>query len=173
MSFEFTPHNRQQFEALLARYPVKRAAMLPALHLAQEQNGYITPDVECYVAELLEVPVVDVREVISFYSLFSQKPFGEHHIRVCMSIACWIRGCDEIVARLEKVLGVPPEETTPDGQISWQAVPDCLGACELAPMLQLDGYFEGPLAPDDLEELVTRCRSEQTTEKTNDSGGQD
>lgn len=159
MSFEFTAENRQQFETIVSRYPVRRAAMLPTLHLAQEQHGYITPEVEEYVAGLLEVPVVDVREVISFYSLFSQKPFGRHHVKVCMSIACWVRGCDRIAARLEELLGVPPGETTDDGLMSWEAVPDCLGACELAPMLQLDGYFEGPLTTDDADRLVARCRS--------------
>jgi len=159
-TFEFTVENRQEIDRILSRYPVKRAAMLPTLHLAQQQHGHITSVIEEHVARLLEVPVVDVREVISFYSLFTQKPLGNHHIRLCMSISCWVRGCDQIRDYLQEKLGVAPEHTTSDGNISWEAVPDCLGACELAPMLQLDGYFEGPLQESDVDQILSRCRSD-------------
>ena len=153
-TFEFTPENQKTFEAILGKYPRKRAALLPALHLAQEQHGYISPAVEEYVAELLEVPVVDVREVLTFYSLFVQKPLGKHHIRLCESLACWIRGSDAMKEYLFEKLGVEDGEVSADGLFSWESVPDCLGACELAPMLQLDGYFEGNLTKEKIEALI-------------------
>lgn len=159
-TFEFTPENQKVFETILQKYPKKRAAMLPTLHLAQQQQGYLSPDVEEYVAQLLEVPVVDVHEVITFYSLFSQKPLGKHHIRVCTSLACWVRGCDEAKEYLRQKLGVEDGEATEDGEFSWESVPDCLGACELAPMLQLDGYFEGNLTPEKIDAMIERKKRE-------------
>jgi NADH-quinone oxidoreductase E subunit len=158
-SFEYTPENQKKFEQILKRYPVKRAAMLPALHLAIAQIGYISEEVEKKVAELLEVPLVDVREVVSFYSLFNQKKLGKHHIRVCTSLSCWIRGCDGVREQLEKKLGLPDGGVSEDGNLSWESVPDCLGACELAPMLQLDGYFEGNLTEEKIDEIVARVKS--------------
>ena len=153
-AFEFNVENRQRFEQILGRYPRKRAAMLPTLHLAQEQNGHISPEVEEYVAQLLEVPVVDVREVLSFYTLFSEKPMGRHHIRVCCSLSCWLRGSDGITQYLLDKLGIEEGEVTEDGRISWETVPDCLGACEIAPMIQVDGYFEGNLTEEKVDQIL-------------------
>lgn len=164
-TFAFAAQNQKKLEAILRRYPTRRAAMLPTLHLVQDQEGFISPAAEAYVASLLEVPIVDVREVVSFYTLFTTRPLGKHHIRVCMSLSCWVRGCDSVKARLEAKLGVADGSTTPDGEISWEAVPDCLGACELAPMLQLDGYFEGHVTPEKVDELVDKCRSSAGVEK--------
>jgi NADH-quinone oxidoreductase subunit E len=157
-AFEFTAENQKTFETILKRYPKKRAAMLPALHLAQQQQGHISPEIEEYVAGLLNVPLVDVREVTSFYSLFMERRPGRHHIRLCTSLSCWLRGCDEIKDRLREKLGVENGETTEDGEISWEAIPDCLGACELAPMIQLDGYFEGNLTPEKVDEILEKVK---------------
>lgn len=159
-TFEFTPENQKIFETILQKYPRKRAAMLPTLHLAQQQHGCISPEVEEYVAGLLDVPVVDVHEVLTFYSLFTQKPLGKHHIRVCDSLACWVRGSDKVKEHLKEKLGVEDGETTEDGEFSWESVPDCLGACELAPMLQLDGYFEGNLTQEKIDEVIERKKRE-------------
>jgi NADH-quinone oxidoreductase E subunit len=158
-SFEYTPENQKRLEQILKRYPTKRAAMLPSLHLAIEQNGYISEEVEKKVAELLEVPLVDVREVVSFYSMFNQKKLGKHHIKVCTSLSCWIRGCDQVKEHLRNKLGVEDGEVTEDGNISWESVPDCLGACELAPMLQSDGYFEGNLTEEKIDEIIANLKS--------------
>jgi len=158
-TFEFTPENQARFEQILTRYPKKRAAMLPTLHLAIEQNGYISEEVEKKVAELLEVPLVDVREVVTFYSLFNQKKLGRHHIRVCTSLSCWVRGCDQVKEQLREKLGIEDGEVTEDGEISWESVPDCLGACEMAPMLQLDGYFEGNLTEEKIEQIIASIKN--------------
>ena len=157
-SFQFTPENQRQFDEILKRYPRKRAAMLPTLHLAQEQNGHITPEVELYVAEQLEVPVVDVREVLSFYTLFFDKPMGRHHIRVCCSLSCWLKGSDEVTAYLRDKLGFEDGAVSADGRLSWESVPDCLGACELAPMMQVDKYFEGDLSREKIDEIVKKLK---------------
>ncbi|GAB4247337.1 MAG: NAD(P)H-dependent oxidoreductase subunit E [Acidobacteriota bacterium] len=159
--FAFTPENQARFEELLKKYPNKRAAMLPALHLVLEQHGHIPPAAEEYVAGLLEVPLVDVREVVSFYSLFIQQPHGKHHIKVCCSLSCWLRGSDRVREFLRDKLGVPEGGITDDGQISWEAVPDCLGACEMAPMAQVDGRFEADLTEEKLEELLAALREDR------------
>lgn len=161
-AFQFTSENKQQIEQILKRYPQKRAAMLPALHLVQEQEGYISPQAEAFVARLLEVPLVDVREVLSFYSLFFRRPMGKHHIRLCMSISCWVRNCDAMEAHLERSLGVESGGVSQDGEFSWESVPDCLGACEMAPMFQIDGTFEGPLTADKIDDILERKRTGDT-----------
>ncbi len=153
-SFEFSAENQERFQQILSRYPKKRAAMLPALHLGHEQQGYISPEVEEYVAQLLEVPLVDVHEVLTFYTLYLQRPMGRHHIRLCMSISCWIRGCDEIRDHLRGKMGVESGSITENGTFSWEAVPDCLGACELAPMMQLDKDYHGPLTPEKVDKIL-------------------
>ncbi len=155
-TFQFTPENQKRFEEILSRYPRKRAAMLPALHLAQEQNGFISPEVEQFVADQLEVPVVDVREVLSFYTLFFDKEMGRHHIRVCCSLSCWLKGSDEVTAYLREKLGFEDGEVSEDGRLSWETVPDCLGACEIAPMMQVDKYFEGDLTREKIDEIVKK-----------------
>jgi len=159
-TFEFTSENQKIFETILQKYPEKRAAMLPTLHLAQHQLGHISPEVEEYVARLLEVPVVDVHEVITFYSLFTQEPLGKHHIKVCNSLACWVRGSDGVKEYLREKLEIEDGETTEDGAFSWESIPDCLGACELAPMLQLDDYFEGNLTRDKIDAIIEKKKRE-------------
>lgn len=152
---QFSNENEKRFQSIVGRYPDKKAAMLPTLHLIQEQQGYISPEAEEYAASKLEVPVVEVREVISFYSMFSTSPLGRHHIKVCNSLSCWVCNSSGLTEHLKKRLGVDPGKTTEDGEISWEVVPDCLGACELAPMIQVDGINHGPLTPEKLDLLLS------------------
>ena len=157
-TFEFTPENLKEFEALLTRYPQPRAALLQVLHLAQEQNGYISEDVEAYVARLMNLPIVDIREVVTFYSLYFQRPMGRHHIRVCMSISCMLGDCAAIREHLRTRLGVAPGGITADRSFSWEAIPDCLGACEMAPMMQLDGEYYGNLTLEKVDRILDEAR---------------
>lgn len=155
-SFEFTPENLAEFQRILKRYPQSRAALLPTLHLAQEQNGFISGEVEKYVSGLLDIPIVDVREVLTFYSLFLERPVGRHHIRVCRSISCWLRDCDRIAGHLKERLGVDDGGTSADGTLSWEVVADCMGACEIAPMFQLDKDYYGNLTPEKVDEILSQ-----------------
>jgi NADH-quinone oxidoreductase subunit E len=101
---------------------------------------------------------VDVHEVLTFYTLFSDKPRGRHHVRVCGSLSCWIRGSDDVSKTLREKLGIEDGEITEDGRISWETVPDCLGACEMAPMIQVDGQFEGNLTEEKIEKIVDELK---------------
>lgn len=156
--FEFTAENRKKFEEILGRYPAKRAALLPALNLAQEQNGYISAEVESFVAELLNLPEVDVHEVVTFYTLYKRRLMGRRHIRLCTNIACWIRGCDAIRNHLSGKLGAEPGEVTRDGKFSWETV-ECLGACDMAPMMQVDDDYYGHLSPEKVDKILQEVES--------------
>lgn len=153
-AFEFTAENRSLCDDFIRRYPERQAAMLPVLHVALEQNGSISTGVEARVAELLEVPPVEVHQVVTFYSLFHRQPHGRHTIRLCCSPSCWLRGSDSIEKHLSEKLGVASGSTTEDGRFTWEAISDCLGACELAPMLQLDKDYHGPLTTESVDELI-------------------
>ncbi|MBI4447258.1 MAG: NAD(P)H-dependent oxidoreductase subunit E [Acidobacteria bacterium] len=157
MSFEYTPENLTKLQEMVGRYRVKRAALLPALNLAQQQLGYISPEVEDYVAGLLNVPVVDVHEVVTFYTLYKQRPSGRHHIRLCRNISCWLRGSESIEGYLNQSLGAGEGEVSQDGRFSWEKV-ECLGACEIAPMLQLDDDYYGSLTREKVEEILKNVK---------------
>jgi NADH-quinone oxidoreductase subunit E len=129
---------------LQALYPERQAALLPALRLAQEAFGYISPDVEVAVAELFELSPAHVHEVVTFYTLFFQRPMGRHVIAVCHNLSCSLRGAEDIVAYLEERLGITAGETTADGRVTLLRV-ECLCACEAAPMMQVDNQYVGPL----------------------------
>ena len=129
---------------LQALYPERQAALLPVLRMAQETFGYVSPEVEVYVAELFEISPAHVHEVVTFYTLFFQRPVGRHVIAVCHNLSCSLLGAEDIVAHLETRLGIEAGETTADGRVTLLRV-ECLCACEAAPMMQVDDRYVGPL----------------------------
>ena len=133
-----------QAREIIQRYDEPRAAMLPLLWLVQEKLGHIPPEAEFWVGRLLGVAVSHVREVVSFYSMFRTKPAGRRELRVCTSLPCLLRGADDVLARIKERLKIGPGETTPGGELTLTEV-ECLCACEIAPMAQLDEQFVGPL----------------------------
>jgi NADH-quinone oxidoreductase subunit F len=145
---------RQPAEAICARYEHRRAAMLPVLRLVQERLGWIPAAAEEWVAQLLEVSPAHVHEVVTFYSLYRQKPVGTYHLQVCQNIACALRGAEACLAALSRRLGIQPGQTTPDGRFTLSTV-ECLCACEAAPMLQLNDRYVGPLTPSLIEQVVS------------------
>ncbi len=125
--------------ALLPQYPRPMAALLPSLHLVQAQlGGHISHDAELDVAEALAIPATRVREVVSFYTMFSDRPRGRHHVKICRNLPCQLRGADRIIARAEEVLGVRCGETTADGRVTLEHE-ECLASCGTAPMLWCNG----------------------------------
>jgi NADH-quinone oxidoreductase subunit E len=128
---------------------------LPLLHCVQEKEGLITPQTEQNLAEYLSVPVVHIHEVVSFYHLFHQKKLGKCHFSVCQTTACALRGSEEIIEYIEKQLNIKSGETTPDGKFSFGLV-ECLGACEIAPIMQCNKDYEGNLTKNKIDELIKR-----------------
>ena len=153
MSVEFSEKALEQFRELLGRYPDRQAAVIPALHLAQQEFGYITQEVEDYVAGLLQIPPTDVHQVFTFYTMFRDRPVGKYHIKVCESVACHIMGATNVLDYLRKKLGIDVGQTTPDGRFTLTTV-ECLGACEMAPMMQVNDDFYGPLDEKKLDEIL-------------------
>lgn len=131
---------KQRMHALASRYPVARSAVMPALHLAQQEEGYITPEGLQAVAEAVCMTVDAVESVATFYTMYYQHPQGKHVIHVCTSISCYLRNCDALVEHLEHRLGMKRGETTPDGNVTLMTA-ECLASCGTAPVLQVNGEF--------------------------------
>jgi len=146
---------------IIARYPEGRqkSALLPVLHLAQaEFDGWLSPAVMDYVASLLSIKPIEVYEVASFYSMYNLEPVGKCLLEVCQTGPCWLRGADDIVAHLEKKLGIKNGETTADGMFSLKTV-ECLGSCGTAPMLQCGAEYFEDLTPEKVDALVDKLRA--------------
>ncbi|AHX11544.1 NADH-quinone oxidoreductase, E subunit [Neorickettsia helminthoeca str. Oregon] len=143
--FVFSCENLEKVEQILARYPSshKRSAVLPLLHLVQEQNeNWIPIAAMDYIAQLLDMPVIRVYEVASFYSMFNTAPVGKYLIQVCRTTPCWLRGADRICNAIAKELSIRVGQSTEDGKFSLVEV-ECLGACVNAPVIQINNdYFE-------------------------------
>ena len=131
---------RAAIEREIAKYPVKRGALLPALHLVQAEQGWISPDQARELGEIFEIRPVEVMEVVSFYNMFHDRPQPRHHAHVCTNLPCSLRGARLLLAELEHHLGVKPGETTKDGRIAL-GHEECLGACAYAPMMRVDETY--------------------------------
>ncbi len=144
-SFAFSSENLEKIREILARYPEDRraSAVLPLLHLAQEQHGGWLPKAALdHVADFLGMPRISVYEVATFYDMFNTEPVGRIQVRVCTTTPCWLCGSDEVVRACKEVLGVEIGESTPDGRFYLREF-ECLGACANAPVLWVDeDYYE-------------------------------
>jgi len=141
----------------VAKFPPdkKRSALIQALMAAQVQNGgWITPELAKAVAEYLEVPPVWAYEVVSFYSMFDDKPVGRHKVNICTNISCWLRGAEELLAHVEKKLGVTLGETTKDNRISLIREEECLAGCCGAPMMVIDGHYHENLNIEKMDAIL-------------------
>lgn len=148
-------------QKIIRRYPEgkQKSALLPVLHLAQaEFDGWLSTETMDYVASLLSIKPIEVYEVVSFYSMFNSEPVGKCLIEVCHTGPCWLRGSDDIVAYLEKKLGVKPGETTADGMFTIKTV-ECLGSCGTAPMLQCGADYHENLTKDKVDTLLEQWRN--------------
>ncbi len=142
MTLEFSTSSKQRLEETLKLYPDKRAALLPALWLAQREFGYVSQEAMEYVAGLLGLSPAYVYGVSTFYSMYHKQPKGRHLIQVCTNISCALMGAEHVVEYLAQKLGIKAGGTTPDGKFSLVCV-ECLGACGGAPMMQVnDTYYE-------------------------------
>jgi len=149
---------RREIDAVIARYPEKRAAMLPVLWLFEREVGEINGEVERQVAALLGVSPAQVREVTTFYTMFRRPGAGTHVVQVCHTMSCALRGASQVIAAFREHLGIGPGETTADGRFSLMKV-ECLGACEHAPCLQVNDVQYDDLTPDRVPGLIQEYRS--------------
>ena len=155
MAVQFSPAAKAKFDEILTRYPVKRAAIMPTLWLAQEEFGWLSSEVLEYVAGLLELTPAFTASVASFYTMYYKQPVGTHHVQVCTNLSCALVGADRIVDCLRKRLGIEVGETTADKKFSLSVV-ECLASCGTAPMMQInDDYWEN-LTPERTLEIIDR-----------------
>ena len=129
MAVQFSQESQETLQQLLERYPARRAVMLPALHLAMQEFPYIDDAVCQAIADLLQVPMVDVKGVATFYSMFPTAPYGQYRLEVCINLSCSLNGARRCLRYLEQKLGIKAGETTPDGRFSLRGM-ECLAACD-------------------------------------------
>ena len=147
---------------ILERYEYPKAAMLPLLWLAQQNQGYVSPEAEAWVGRRLGMSISHVREAVSFYNMFHTKPVGRRELRVCTSLPCVLRGAGHLLEAIKERLKISPGETTAGGEVTLTEV-ECLCACEMAPMAQLDERFVGPLEGEAVAKLIRDALTEPGT----------
>jgi len=150
-------HVREEIDHWVAKFPPERqrSAVIGALHAAQHENGgYLTAELMTAVAEYLKLPPIQVFEVASFYSMFETKPVGRHSISVCTNISCMLRGGEEILAHVEKRLGIKAGQSTADGKFYLKVEEECLAACCGAPMLMVDHVYHENLTAQKIDAVL-------------------
>jgi len=159
MELGFSEKSEERIKTLLARYPNREAALIPVLYVAQDQFGYLSHDVMALVAKRLELPETHVINTATFYTLLRKKETGKHHIQVCTNVSCYLRGCDGILAAIEKKLSIAPGKTTPDRKFSLEEV-QCLAACGNAPAVQINDKYYEDLTPNRVIEVIEKLKNE-------------
>lgn len=144
---------KKEILALQKQYPEKRSALIPALHLAQNQVGYLPIELQQEVADLFGLDLNEVHAVVTFYDMFHEEPMGKHLIHICKNASCMLRGADGVIDALCKKLGISLGETTKDGKYSVIGC-ECLAACDKAPMALVDEKVVGPLSENNLDALL-------------------
>lgn len=148
---------RQDIQELQKLYPEKRSALIPALHLAQAELGYLPREIQSEVAALFEIDPNEVNSVVSFYDMFYEEPVGKHLIHVCKNASCMLRGADNLLNNLCQKLQVNSGETTSDGEFT--VIPsECLAACDRAPMMLVDDLVIGPVKDDELNAIIEQAK---------------
>lgn len=139
---------------LQKKYPENRSALIPALHLAQAEIGYLPREIQNEVAALFSLDANEVNGVVTFYDMFYEEPVGKHLIHVCKNVSCMLRGGDEVLKNLCSRLKINPGETTADGEFT--VIPsECLAACDRAPMLLADDQVIGPVKEEEIDQLLS------------------
>jgi NADH-quinone oxidoreductase E subunit len=153
---------KDRIEELILRYPTKKAALLPALWVAQEVNGgWLSASAMAEVARLLELPATEVQGVATFYTMYNKSPRGKHAIEICHNVPCMALGAEQLILHGEKTLGIATGETTSDGQFTLARV-ECLGACCNAPVVQVGGTYYEDVTPAGLDKIVESLKTAES-----------
>jgi len=149
----FSEEFEQRFAEMLGHYPTRRSVLVPTLLYAQDEVGFLSDEVVVEIASRLELTELDVRNVISYYSMLTTKPRGKYNVQVCTNIACMLRGGEELYAHCRKKLGIGHKGTTPDGTFTLEEV-ECIGACSWAPAVQVNYDFHENLTVEKLDKVL-------------------
>jgi len=157
---KFSEEKLNKAKEIIARYPEgkQKSALLPLLHLAQEENnGWLSVEAMDYVAQLLQLKSIEVYEVATFYSMYNLKPVGKYVFEVCQTGPCMLNGSDDIIAYIKEKLSIGVGETTADGLFTLKTV-ECLGACGYAPMMQMGKFYKEHLTKEKVDSIIEECR---------------
>ena len=158
---KFSDEFEQRFANMLAHYPTKRSALVPTLLYAQDEVGYLSDEVIREIAGRVDLSELEVRNVISYYSLLHTKPIGKFNVQVCRNISCMLCGADDVIAHVKKRLGIGHKGTTPDGMFSFEEV-ECIGACSWAPAMQVNYDFHEKLTAEKVDEVLDSYKRKGT-----------
>ncbi len=149
----FSAEELQKLETIKKRYPEPKAALMPALWMAQAKWGWLSDEAMTCVAEALELPLAHVRGVATFYTMYFKKPMGKYHLQICTNVSCMLRGGDTIFAQAKARYGIGHNECTADGRLSLEEV-ECMGACGGAPMIAINEDYHENISFEHVEKLV-------------------
>lgn len=155
--FKYTNENEIKFQEYVSRYPKIDSCMLPALWLAQKQEGWVSPEAMSYIADKLGKTPVEVYGVATFYTMFNLKPIGKYHIELCKTLSCMLCGSKDLKEYIKDKIGIQPGETSEDGLFHLSEV-ECMGACGGAPMIALNGKYHEKLTKEKVDELLKECK---------------
>ena len=142
---------------MLTHYPTRRSALVPTLLYAQDEVGYLSDEVIAELAQRLDLTELEVRNVISYYSMLTTKPRGKYNVQVCTNIACMLRGGEELLDHCKRKLGIGHKGTTADGVFSLEEV-ECIGACSWAPAIQVNYDFHENLTNQQMDQILDECK---------------
>ena len=157
----FSAEKMEKVKEIIARYPEGRqkSALMPLLHLAQEEWGWLSTETMDYVAGLLQLEPIEVYEVATFYTMYNLKPVGRYVFEVCHTGPCMLRGSDDIIEYIKNRLNIKVGETTPDGLFTLKTA-ECLGACGYAPMMQMGKHYREHLTKEKVDQIIEECRNQ-------------
>ncbi|MDR3764367.1 MAG: NAD(P)H-dependent oxidoreductase subunit E [Acidobacteriota bacterium] len=157
---KFSDQLEARFAGMITHYPARRSLLVPFLLYSQDEYGYVTDEVIAELSRRLEITELDIRNVISYYSMLRTKPAGRFNVQVCTNICCLLRGGEEMLAHAREKLGVQVNKgITPDGMFSVEEV-ECIGACSWAPAMQVNYTFHENLTPEKIDKILDDYRSE-------------
>ncbi len=155
---KFSDQLEQRLAAMFTHYPIKRSVLVPMLLYVQDELGYLSDEAIAEIAQRVGTTELEVRNVISYYSMLHTRPNGKYNVQVCTNISCMLRGAEEVLEHCKKKLGIGQKETTPDGQFSLDEV-ECIGACSWAPAAQVNYEFHEELTPEKMDEVLERYKN--------------
>jgi NADH-quinone oxidoreductase subunit E len=157
----FSDEFETRFAEMVTHYPTKRSALVPTLLYTQDEIGYLSDEAIAEIAARLDLTELDVRNVLSYYSMLTTKPRGKYNVQVCTNIACMLKGGEELLHHCAKKLGIGHKQTTPDGVFTLEEV-ECIGACSWAPAIQVNYDFHENLTPEMMDQVLEGYRKKGT-----------
>lgn len=155
---QFSEARLAEIDALAARYPSRKSVLMPALYMAQADFGFLSMDVQKMVAEVLGLRLMEVREVVTFYTMFKEQPTGKYLLEVCTNVSCMLNGADALYQHMKDTLGIEPGQITEDGLFSINEV-ECAGACAGAPVLQVNHAYHEKMTAANFDDLISKVRA--------------